>query len=96
MRRYRLETLFLIQTDTDCKFRPSVFESTGLRIPSQYLTQFSMYNFGHSNKNCPPARCLSAANVVCRQFDNFKPFFFCRSYFVIPVVHSNLLYFNSV
>jgi hypothetical protein len=30
-----------------------------------------MLNFSPSLKNCP-ARCASAANVVCREFDVFK------------------------
>jgi hypothetical protein len=31
-----------------------------------------MFNFSPSLKNCPSARCASAANVVCRDFDLFK------------------------
>jgi hypothetical protein len=31
-----------------------------------------VFNFSPSLKNCPSARCASAANVVCRDFDLFK------------------------
>jgi hypothetical protein len=31
-----------------------------------------MFNFSPSLKNCPSARCASAADVVCRDFDAFK------------------------
>jgi hypothetical protein len=31
-----------------------------------------MFNFSPLNRNCPSARCASAANVVCRDFDVFK------------------------
>jgi hypothetical protein len=31
-----------------------------------------MLNFSPSLKNYPSARCVSAANVVCRDFDAFK------------------------
>jgi hypothetical protein len=31
-----------------------------------------MFNFSPSLKNCPSARCASAANVVSRDFDVFK------------------------
>jgi hypothetical protein len=31
-----------------------------------------MFNFSPSVKNCPSARCASAAFVVCRDFDVFK------------------------
>jgi hypothetical protein len=31
----------------------------------------SMFNIWSSSKNCPSARCASAANVVCRNADIF-------------------------
>jgi hypothetical protein len=40
-------------------------------IPTRYFRNFSMFNFSPLIKNCP-TRCVSAANVVCRDFDVFK------------------------
>jgi hypothetical protein len=69
-RRIHLDTLFLIQVYHDLKYCPSLLEAVGLRVPTQYLRDFSMFNFSPSLKNCPSARCASAANVVCRDFDD--------------------------
>jgi hypothetical protein len=71
-RRYHLDALFLIQVYRGLKYCPSLLEAVGLRVPTGYLRDFSMFNFSPSVKNCPSARCSSAANVVCRDFDVFK------------------------
>jgi hypothetical protein len=70
-RRYRLDAIFLIQVYCGLKYCPSLLEAVGLRVPTRYLRDFSMFIFSPSLKNCP-ARCASAANVVCRDFDVFK------------------------
>jgi hypothetical protein len=54
------------------KYCPSLLEAVGLQVPTRYLRDFSMFNLSPSLKNCPSARCASAANVVCRDFDIFK------------------------
>jgi hypothetical protein len=71
-RRYHLDALFFIQVYRGLKYCPSLLEAVGLRVPTRYLRDFSVFNFGPSIKNCPSARCASAANVVCRDFDIFK------------------------
>jgi hypothetical protein len=71
-RRYHLDALFLIQVYRGLKYCPSLLEAVGLRVPSRYLRDFSMFRFSPSLKNCPSARYASAANVVCRDFDVFK------------------------
>jgi hypothetical protein len=71
-RRYHLDALFLTQTYRGLKYCPSLLEAVGLRVPTRYLRDFSMFNFSPSLKNCPSARCASAANVLCRDFDVFK------------------------
>jgi hypothetical protein len=68
-RRYHLDAL---QVYRGLKYCPSLLEAVGLRVPTRYLRDFSMFNFSPSVKNFPPARCASAANVVCRDFDVFK------------------------
>jgi hypothetical protein len=75
-RRYHLDALFLIQVYRGLKYCPSLLEAVGLRVPTRYLGNFSMFNFSPSLKNCPSARCASAANVVCRNFDALKKILF--------------------
>jgi hypothetical protein len=71
-RSYHLDALFIIQVYRGLKYCPSLLEAVGLRVPTRYLRDFSTFNFSPSLKNCPSARCASAANVVCRDFDVFK------------------------
>jgi hypothetical protein len=46
-------------------------EIVGLRVPARYIRDFAMFNVCSSSKNCPSARCASAANVVCKDVDLF-------------------------
>jgi hypothetical protein len=70
-RSYHLDALFLTQVYRGSKFCPSVLETVGLRVPIRYIRDFSMFSVCSSRKNCPSARCASAANVVCRDVDIF-------------------------
>jgi hypothetical protein len=42
-----------------------------LLVPVRYIGDFALFNVCSSSKNCPSARCASAANVVCRDVDVF-------------------------
>jgi hypothetical protein len=70
-RRYHLDALFLTQVYRGSKFCPSALETVGLRVPVRYIRDFSMFSVCSSSKNCPSARCASAANVICRDLDIF-------------------------
>jgi hypothetical protein len=70
--RYHLDALFLVQVYRGLKYCPSLLEAVGLQVHTWYLRDFSMFNFSPSLKSCPSARCASAANVVCTDFDVFK------------------------
>ncbi|PNF34240.1 hypothetical protein B7P43_G17496 [Cryptotermes secundus] len=72
-RRYHLDALFLIQVYRGSVFCPSALEIVGLRVPVLYIRDFHMFNVCSVSKNCPSARCASAANVVCRNVDVFGP-----------------------
>jgi hypothetical protein len=72
MMRHRLDALFLTQVYSGSKFCPSVLEIVGLRVPARYIRDFALFNVCSSNKNCPSARCASAANVVCQDVDVFR------------------------
>jgi hypothetical protein len=41
-------------------------EMAGFRLSALYIEDFAWFNVCSSYKNCPSARCASAANVVCR------------------------------
>jgi hypothetical protein len=69
MRRHRLDALFLSEVYCGVKFCPSVLEIVGLRVPARYIRDFAMFNVCSSSKNCPSARCASAAIVVCKDVD---------------------------
>ncbi|PNF29809.1 hypothetical protein B7P43_G10577 [Cryptotermes secundus] len=65
-RRYHLNAFFLIQVYRGSVLCPSALEIVGLRVPLLYIRDFHMFNVCSVSKNCPSARCASAANVVCR------------------------------
>jgi hypothetical protein len=71
-RRDHNDALFLIQVYLGSKFCPSVLETVGLRVPTRHLRDFSLFYVCPTIKNCPSARCASAANDVCRDFDVFR------------------------
>jgi hypothetical protein len=71
IRRHRLDAFFLTQVCFGLKFCPSVLEIVGLRVPARYIRDFALFNVCSLSKNCPSARCASAANVVCRDVDVF-------------------------
>jgi hypothetical protein len=71
VRRHHLDALFLIQVYLGSKFCPSVLDIAGLPAPARYIGDFALFNVCFSSKNCPSARCASAANVVCRNVDVF-------------------------
>jgi hypothetical protein len=62
---------FLLKSYFGFKVCPSVLEIVGLRVPTRYIRGFALFSVCSSSKNCPSARCASAANVVCRDVDVF-------------------------
>jgi hypothetical protein len=72
MRRFRLHALFRNHVYLGSKFCSSVLETVGLRVPAGYIRHFAFFNVCCSCKNCPSARCVSAAIVVCMDVDVFR------------------------
>jgi hypothetical protein len=66
MRRQRVDAVFLTKVYSGSKFCPSVLETVGLRVPPRRIRDFALFSVCCSCKNCPSARCASAANVVFR------------------------------
>jgi hypothetical protein len=48
-----------------------VVEAACLRVPARYIRELSVLDVCSSSRNCPPAICASAANVVYRDVDVF-------------------------
>jgi hypothetical protein len=65
MRRHRLDAVFHTQVYSGSKFCPSCLETVGLRVPPRRIRDFALFSVCSSCKDCPSARCASAANVVC-------------------------------
>jgi hypothetical protein len=72
IRRHHLDALFLIQIYLGSKLCPSVLETVGHRVPIRHLRDFSLFHVCPNFKSRPSARCVSAANFVCRDFDVFR------------------------
>jgi hypothetical protein len=64
MRRYHLDAAFLAQVYSGSKFCPSILENVDLRVPARCIRDFALFTVCSSCKNCPSARCATAANVM--------------------------------
>jgi hypothetical protein len=72
-RRYHLDALFLTQVYRGSILCPSALEIVGLRVLVRCIPDFPMFSVCSVSKNCPSTRCVSAANVVCKDVDVFGP-----------------------
>jgi hypothetical protein len=72
-RRHHAVALFLTEVYRGSIHCPSALEIVGLRVPVRYIRDFPMFSVSSASKNCPSARCASAADVVCRDVDVFRP-----------------------
>jgi hypothetical protein len=68
---HNLYSLSLCILSSAC-FITFIQETVGLRVPTRHLRDFPLLYVYPTVKNCPSARCASAANVVCRDFDVFR------------------------
>jgi hypothetical protein len=50
----------------------SVFDTVSLRIPTRSIRDNSTFTVHRNFKVSPSARCVSAANAVCRSIDIFN------------------------
>jgi hypothetical protein len=63
-RRLHLDALFFISVYSGLKCCPSVLDTMGIRAPSRNVRNSSL--FTATCRNCPSARCVTAANYVCK------------------------------
>jgi hypothetical protein len=69
IRRHHIDALFLIHAFCGTKYCPSVLETVGLRVPTRNTRNFTTFSCSFSH--CPSARCVSAANAVCKSVDTY-------------------------
>jgi hypothetical protein len=50
----------------------SVFDTVSLRIPTRSISDYTTFTVHRNFKVIPSARCVSAANEVCRCIDIFN------------------------
>jgi hypothetical protein len=72
IRRRHFNALFLINAFSGTKHCPSVLETVSIRVPTRNIRNFTMFSCSFSHY--PSARCVSAANSVCKSTD-----IFCKS-----------------
>jgi hypothetical protein len=72
MRRHLLDAVFLTQVYSGSKFCPFVLETVGPQVPPRRIRDVALFSVCSSCKDCPSARCASAANVVCRDDHVFR------------------------
>jgi hypothetical protein len=62
-----LDALFLISVYSGLKCCPSLLDTTGIRVPSRSVRNSSL--FTATCTNSPTARCVTAANRVCKDVE---------------------------
>jgi hypothetical protein len=60
-----------IQVYLSLKSCTSLLENVNLRVPPRNFWEFSLFCACPSNKHCPPAQCIYAANMVGKYLDIF-------------------------
>jgi hypothetical protein len=65
-----LDALFFISVYSGLKCCPSLLDTTGIRVSSRNVRTSSL--FTATCKNSPTARCVTAANRVCKATDIFS------------------------
>jgi hypothetical protein len=71
-RRKHLDALFLINVFKNKISRSSIFDTVNLHIPFRRIRDFSTFVVNHNLKVSPSARCVSAANAMCKEIDIFN------------------------
>jgi hypothetical protein len=69
-RRLHLDALFFISVYLGLKCCPCLLYTIGIRVPCSNVRNSSL--FTDTCKNCPSARCVAAANRVCKDIDIFR------------------------
>jgi hypothetical protein len=70
IRRRHFDTFFLINVFNGAKYCPSILERVGIRVLTRKIRNFTTFSCSFSH--FPSARCVSAANAVCKSKDIFS------------------------
>jgi hypothetical protein len=95
-----LDALFLISVYSGLKCYPSLLYTTGVRVPSRNVRNSPLLTVTCTNS--PTARCVTAANRVCKDVDIFrKPVtslkqFLCWNWTYLTSLTLTYLYFFRV
>jgi hypothetical protein len=65
-RRCHLDALFLLNVYNGLKICPTLLETVGLPLPNRNFRDFKLFHVNLNRRNCPSARCTSAANAISR------------------------------
>jgi hypothetical protein len=69
-RHHHFNALFLINVFSGTKRCPCILKTVSMCLPAWNIHNFTM--FACSSTHCPSARCVSAANAVCKHADIFS------------------------
>jgi hypothetical protein len=72
LRKRHLDALFLINVFKGKISCSSVSDTVSLRIPTRSIRDYTTFTMHRNFKVSPSARCVSAANAVCRSIDIFN------------------------
>jgi hypothetical protein len=70
-RRRHLDALFLINVLKGKINRHSIMTTVGIRVPTRQIREFSTFSESSALRHSPSARCVIAANEICRFLDIF-------------------------
>jgi hypothetical protein len=71
-RRHQLDAIFVINAFLGSKSCPFSMDIIGLRVPTRNLRELPLFHVSPASKNCPSARCATAANSICNKLDIFR------------------------
>jgi hypothetical protein len=57
---------FLLNVYNGSNFCPTLLETFGLRLPNRNFRDFKLFHVNLNRRNCPSAKCASAANAISR------------------------------
>jgi hypothetical protein len=77
LRRRHLDVLFLINVFEGKISCSPVFDTVSLRIPTRSIRDYTTFTVHRNFKVSPSARCVSAANAVCRALKSLTKIVFC-------------------
>jgi hypothetical protein len=70
-RRRHLDALFLVNVFKGKINCNSIMDAVGLRVPARQVREFCTFSVNSARRHSPSARCVIAANDVCKSLELF-------------------------